>query len=511
MHIVRTFAPLAAIAVFIAGCNNATTPEDFASNYADHLNQVADALENVKTRDDADAAAGNVESLLAGAKSLQEQAQNLTDAADPSQETQDRLKSATQRLGSEIARLHKANLITPKLQSALEQFRSSNEATMNYAKAGALPAPETPLEEAYVDYIRAQEDLTDVWNRVNDLASAQAAMPDFEQLWRRRDAALIRIAQAGGEMPPRDAPEKYRDHLAAATKRQEQGDARLNGLPDVDAIAELFSERSSVTSPEVSAAFRLSADIRKAGAGKMVTVTLRNNKALQGERHQLMSQMVKDAARAQNSEYLVDEDGTFRLVLSPVSDMQAFINRLDLGEVSNVDAANRTFVLTIDPSKVPQTADNGNPATPRVGRLVGPGGVRPGAPGGPRFPGRPSGNPAGSVPSGTLTDVDKKRIDEQRTRFVQENGAENLIEVYLKNCQPFKGPRLTKAVGTIGRAVRAKRMSRVPLQSGDSYLFVRSDKKAQELADAVDLGKIESVDESSRKLIITLDEAKVPQ
>lgn len=430
MHSVRSFALLAAIFFFITGCDSATSPEDFASDYADHLNQVADALQNIKTRDDADAAADNIESLLAGAKSLQEQAQNLTDEGDPSQEVQNRLKAATGRLGSEIIRLKGADLITPRLQSALEQFRSSNEATMKYAKAGALPAPETPLEEAYVEYIHVVEDLADASSRVTDLASVRADLTDFQELGRRRNAALTRIAKAGGQAPPSGAPEKYKNHLQAAMDRARQSDARLNGLPDSQAIAELL--RPAIAVPE-----------------ETITALLAN--------------------------------------------------------------ADHPNARPAGPSHVPQTAADGDPALPRIGRPVGPGGVRPGAPGGPRFPGGPAGNTAGSVPAGTRTDVDEKRIDEQRTRFVRENGPENLIEVYLKNCKPFNGPRLTKAVGTIGRAVRAKKMSRVPLQSGDSYLFVRSDKKVQELADAIDLGKVESIDESARKLVLTLDEAKVPQ
>ena len=70
---------------------------------------------------------------------------------------------------------------------------------------------------------------------------------------------------------------------------------------------------------------------------------------------------------------------------------------------------------------------------------------------------------------------------------------------------------MTKILKTLALAVGAKRMLPVTLQSGDRYVFVFSNKKVQELADAADLGPVESVDESTRKLVLTLDESKVPQ
>jgi hypothetical protein len=244
MSFARSLAPILTLLAVFPGCDGATSPADFASDYADHLKDVADALQNVKTRADADAVATDVEALLASAASLQEKAQNLTNEGDPPKEVQDRLMEATKRLGSEIARLQGDNLITPKLRDALEQVEYSSKAMLNYAKAGALPEPETPLEEAYVEYVHAKEELNDVWNRVTDLASAQAALPEFEKVWQRRDTALIRIAQLGGEMPPFGAPEKYRTHLNAASDRLMQTNARLQNRPDADAVAELLADRT---------------------------------------------------------------------------------------------------------------------------------------------------------------------------------------------------------------------------------------------------------------------------
>jgi hypothetical protein len=504
MSFPRSLPLLLTFIVCIPGCDSATSPADFASDYADHLNQVADALQEVETRDEADAAADEVESLLAEADRLQEQAKNLTDEGDPPQEVQDRLKAATDRVGDEIARLQGSNLITPRLQAALEQLELSSEATINYAKAGSLPAPETPLEEAYVDLFRAEEDLTDIWEGVNDLASAQAAMPAFEEVWKRRDDALIRIAQGGGEYPSfgTHVPEKYKDHFSAAYTRRRQ--IHEKSIQDEDAVAKLLSERSSTMSDEVSAAFRLSADIRKAGADNMVTVTLRNNRVLQGPRHQKMSQMIKDAAQAQHAEAVIDGD-IYQIVLSPVPDMQAFLGRLDLGEVTDVDPQARSFVLTIDPDKVPEAAaDTGPGFSPRAG-------ARGGRPGRPQS-GRPGarGN-AEPVPPGTVTELDKRRIETARARITGQQDSENIIEVHVKNGGAVDRQQMMKIHRAIHEAAGAKRMLASKLQSGDAYLFIVSSKKVQDVADALDLGPVESVDESARKLVLTLDERKVPE
>ncbi|HSG71151.1 MAG TPA: hypothetical protein VLA12_12090 [Planctomycetaceae bacterium] len=484
---------LAVFLLALSGCNSATSPDDFAGDYAEHLNQVADVLSNVKHRDDADTAAGKVESLLSDATSLQEQARNLTEQGKLGPEVEAKLKQATDRIGSEISRLRTGNLVTPKLQSALEQFESSAKATLDYAKAGALPAPETPLEEAYVEYVQVVEDLADASAKVNDLASAQARLSEFQAIGQRRNEVLIRIGKAGGEQPPFGTPEKYRAHMNAAQKRSEQSDARLNGLADVQAIIDLLGPAIAI-SDEAQQAFRLDAGIRSAGAENIVTVTLRNNKVLPSEQHQLMSQMIKQAAAAQKMEAVIDGD-IYRVVLSPVPDMQGFISRLNLGTVSDVDPANRSFVLTIDPAKVPAVAENVPP--------FGPGG-RPG------FPPRTN-ESVGPVPSGTLTSLDTQKIEQTRTAILNQEQAANVVEIYFKNGRPFVGPRMGKALGVVSRTTGARLLRPVPLQSGDGYFFFHSDKKMQELADAFDLGKIESVDETTRKLVLTLEESKVPE
>ena len=371
---VRLQATLVTSLMVLAGCGGSVSPADFASDYADHLNQVADRLGAVTNRRQADAAAAELEPLLSRMTSLQEQARTLSGQDAPSQELQDRLKAAGDRVRDEVARLQELDLLTPKLQSAVSQLEAASEATASYAKAGALPEPETPLEEAYVEYINVVEDLAAASGRVNDAASARANLSQFEEIGRRRSAALIRIAQAGGEQPPSGAPEKYRNHLQAAQKRAEQADARLAGLPEAEAIVEVLGP-VIIISDEVEQAFRLSPATRSAGPG--VTVTLRNHETLQGPRHQLMTQMIKEAAGAQHVEALIDDDGTYRLVLSPVTDMRHFVARLRLGTVSDVDPGKRSLVLTVDPASIPREA----------GAISG---APPGAPPGTRPPGAPA-------------------------------------------------------------------------------------------------------------------------
>ena len=492
----RSFCHLSVLLVALAGCNSATSPEDFANDYADHLNEVADVLQSVKNTSEADTAAGKIESLLADATSLQEKARNLTEGEEPSQAVKDKTTAATKRIGSEVSRLQSDGLVTPKLRSALEQFQSSTKATLNYAKAGAMPEPENPLEEAYVEYIQITEELADLTAQVNSLATAQAKLAEFQDIGRRRNAALIRIGNAGGERPAAGgAPEKYKNHLNAAEQRSMQADEKLVGLAEEQAIYDVLIPALEQTA-EVDQAFRLDVNIRQAGAGNMVMVTLRNRDGLQGGRHQLMSQMLKEAAAAQIMEAVIDED-LYRVALSPVPDMRSFINRLDLGTISEVDHAARSFVLTLDHDKIPAVSQNDNRFNPSAG--------------GPRF--RPGVGPrnAGPVPSGTLTDLDTRKIEQTRTAMVNQEGADNIVEIHFKNGRPFSGKRMAKALGVVTRSTGAKLLKPLPTQSGDRYFFMSSNKKIQELADAIDLGPVETVDETNRKLVLTLDESKVPQ
>jgi hypothetical protein len=95
--------------------------------------------------------------------------------------------------------------------------------------------------------------------------------------------------------------------------------------------------------------------------------------------------------------------------------------------------------------------------------------------------------------------------------MVNQEGDENIVEIHFKNGRPFAGQRMGKALGVVVRATGARLLRPIPLQSGDGYFFFRSEKKVRDLADAFDLGPVESVDESARKLVLTLDESKVPE
>jgi hypothetical protein len=101
--------------------------------------------------------------------------------------------------------------------------------------------------------------------------------------------------------------------------------------------------------------------------------------SLAGPRHQRMMQMLQEQAGAQHMQSVIDDDGTYRVVLAPVADFSSFARTVNLGTVSAVDAQARTFTLTIDPARVPDVAD---PAVPAFGAPPGTGpGFLPGNPG----------------------------------------------------------------------------------------------------------------------------------
>lgn len=505
MSVARTCTPLLLVTALLCGCPQSTDPATFTKNYAAYLNRVADKLQTVNDPASATAAAAELEKLLAENESLQTQASQLAKDGDVPDDVKSAMSAASERVKQQIGRVQEDGLITPELEQALTRLKSANELTVAYAQAGALPTPETPLEQAYVDYIQVMEDLASTEAMVRDLASAQAALGKFQELGRRRNDALRRIAEHGGEQPPFGIPKKYADHMRAAQQRAAQADEALARLPEIDAITELLFPVLAV-SEDVEKAFQTSSGIRQAGAANIVTVTLQNNRTLAGPRHQRMTRMIQEAAAGAQVEAQIDDDGTYRLIIAPVSDMRAFIRQLDLGQVSDINLEERTFVLTIDPARVPEESES----------ITGPG-MAPGFRG-PGFPGGPGGRPAptesstpGGNSSGVLTELDRQKIEQVRDLLRGQEGAQNLIEVHLQNARAIQGPRMAKVLGVITRSTGARMLRPVPLQSGDGYFFFRSDRPVKEFADALELGSVEAIDENGRKLIVTLDPNQVPE
>ena len=356
------------------------------------------------------------------------------------------------------------------------------------------------LDQAYQDLIDNERKFADLMAGVQDQAGARQAVGPMKELLANRRAIFERLAELGAEMPPQGIPPKFADQYREVQSRKEQLETQLLQNPQGEQIQQLLIAEVGANL-EASAdvdLFRLNAELRRHGPDKRVMVELRNRESLAGPRHQEMTRMLQETAGAIHAEAFIEDDGTYYLVLAPVDDMNAFIEKIDIGEVSEVDAAARKFVLTLDPSKIPGDATAGSPGGP-------PGGFRPGG-----FPpGRP---PAGAAASGAaIQESERDRIDVMRTTFAGQHGRDGIVELHLKNAKAIQAPRMGKALGAIGRAAGGRPLQPIPLRSGDVYVFFESSADVNALASSLDLGEVEAIDAPGRRIVIVLDETKVPE
>ncbi|HEX5105522.1 MAG TPA: hypothetical protein VFV87_17005, partial [Pirellulaceae bacterium] len=261
-----------------------------------------------------------------------------------------------------------------------------------------LPAPATPLESAWVELIEVQEAQFQKLASIHNESQAEAAISGAIEYQKKRHAALKKIAELGGQKPPTGVPEKYREEYKAVEDRVYARDEVVSQMISPEKREQLNQQlRQALQSdPELAQdPFALSAEIRAAGAGNRATVTLVNNQSLQGSAHQQMIARLQQLAGASNAESVIENDGTYNLVLAPVTDFGGFVAKIDFGDISNRDDSAKTFTLTIEPQRFQAVA--GNPADPADPRTAGPPGFgRPGgaapASGGPGRP--PFGAPA---------------------------------------------------------------------------------------------------------------------
>jgi hypothetical protein len=359
------------------------------------------------------------------------------------------------------------------------------------------------LDQAYQDLIDNERKFADLMAGVQDQAGARQAVGSMKELLANRRAIFERLAELGAEMPPQGIPPKFADPYREVQARKEQLETQLLQNPHGEQIqqfliAEVGADLEASADVDL---FRLNAELRRHGPDKRVMVELRNRESLAGPQHQKMARMLQDTAGAIHAEAFIEDDGTYYLVLAPVDDINAFVAKIDIGEVSQVDAAARKFVLTLDPSTIPEDATAGGPGG-------SPGGFRPGFPPG----AAPGGPPAGAAASGdAIQDNEKDRIDIMRATFAGQQGRDGIVELHLKNAKPFQGPRMGKALAAIGRAAGGRLLQPIPLRSGDVYLFFESSADVNALASSLDLGEVESIDAPGRRIVVVLDETKVPE
>jgi hypothetical protein len=381
----------------------------------------------------------------------------------------------------------------------------SNASDSANSAATRSTASDTPLDRAYRDFLANEEQFAELAAGINDRVSAERAVGRMKELLAARKAIFQRLAELGAEQPPQGIPPQFRDQYQAVQTRKEQIEQRLAESEQGQAVQEFLLAavgRELEESSEVDL-YRISAEVRRHGMDKMVMVELNNREALIGPQHQKMVRMLQETAGALHAEAIIEDDGTYYLVLAPVEDLNAFIAKINLGAVSNVDPAERKFVLTLDPAKVP--ADAAAQVSPYPGGgAFPPGRFPPGA-----IPGYPS-EGRGGAEAGEISESEKGQIEAARATFAGQHGRDGIVEFHVKNARPFQGPRMAKVLGVITRAGGGRLLRPIPLRSGDAYFFFAGSGDVNALAAAVDLGQMESVDGPGRRIVIVLEEAKVP-
>jgi hypothetical protein len=246
-------------------------------------------------------------------------------------------------------------------------------------EAKGQPTADTPLDAAWRELIAIHEEQFNKLSGVHNASQAEAAVNASMEFRRKRHAALTKIAGLGGSKPPGGVPARYRDQYRASEDKLLARDEVVSQMID-PAKRELLSQQiqqALESDPELAKdPFALSAETRTAGSSNIATVSLVNNQSLQGPAHQQMIARLQQLAGASRAESLIEADGTYKVVLSPVADFGSFVRSINFGDVSNRSDSARTFTLTIDPQRFQAIANPGSagssPAAP-----AGAGGLAP--------------------------------------------------------------------------------------------------------------------------------------
>jgi hypothetical protein len=240
---------------------------------------------------------------------------------------------------------------------------------------------DTPLDAAWRELIAVHEEQFNKLAGVHNEAQAEAAVTAAVAYHKKRHAALTKIAQLGGGKPPNGAPAKLREQYKAVEDKLFARDEVVSQMINPGRREQLNQQIRQALEAEPELAndpFALSAETRTAGSSNIATVTLVNNQSLQGPAHQQMVARLQQLAGASKAEPVIENDGTYKVVLSPVADFASFVRGIDFGEVSNRSDAFRTFTLTIDPQRFQASANAGSGA-PAAGVPGAPGAVPSGA------------------------------------------------------------------------------------------------------------------------------------
>jgi hypothetical protein len=363
-----------------------------------------------------------------------------------------------------------------------------------------LPAPATPLESAWVELIEVQEEQFQMLASVHNESQAEAAAGSAVEYHKKRFAALKKIAELGGEKPPIGVPEKYRAEYKAVEDRLLARDEVVSQMISPDRREQLNQQlRQALQSdPELAKdPFELSAEIRTAGAGNTVTVTLVNNQSLQGPLHQQMIARLQQLAGASSTQSVIEDDGTYKVVLAPVGDFGGFVKSIHFGDVSNRDDSARTFTLTIDPQKFQAFAGPGA-AGPSGGATIDPRTAgRPPGFGGPGAGAAPGGRPSFGPPSGSS--------DQQKADFFARNGGmEKCVTLVLENAPRAAMPE-SQVLIAAAKQIAGARSTFYLRTGGQQLLLLAPVEDIDALAGKIDFGKVTGHDAAKREIYVKIE------
>jgi hypothetical protein len=355
--------------------------------------------------------------------------------------------------------------------------------------APAASQDSAALEQAWLELIAVYEKQFQKLASVHNESQAEKAAESALQYHRDKHAALTKIAKLGGEKPPIGVPSKLAAQYRDAENRLYARDEVVSQMISPERREQLNEDIRKQLSADPTLAvdpFRLPAAIRT--SPDQVTVILVNNKSLQGEMHQQMIARLRELSGAGNAEILIENDGTYKLVLAPVPDFNRFATSIPFGDVSNRDDSSRTFTLTIDPQKF-QPLARSNSANQSGPPRPNPGG-RPGA----KAP--PYAGP--SAEGGNSNPV----MEQRKQEFIaRAGGLEKCAILVLENAPPRNSPELNSLLGKIRQTTGARSSMGMHVNGRTAYLIAPIDDFAAVVA-KIDFGSVTSQDPATREITV---------
>jgi hypothetical protein len=368
-----------------------------------------------------------------------------------------------------------------------------------------LPAASTPLESAWVELIAVQDEQFNKLAAAHNASQAEALASSAIEYQKKRHAVLKKIADLGGEKPPFGVPEKYRTAYKESEDRLYARDNVVSQMISEDKRLQ-FNDQVQQAIAGLEDPFAQPAAARGPAAAGTVTVTLVNNKSLQGEAHQRMIGMLRDLAGASQAEPVIESDGTYKLVLSPVNDIAQFASKIRFGDISNRDDYARSFTLTIDPVRFQAAVSAGGPAASPVPGQPGFGQPGFGGPG-PRGPG-PSGfaqqgQPGGPgfSPAGGAGGSREAQVNQQKSRFfMQHGGAEQGATIVLQG--NAAGAKSAEIQDQIKSATGANATMMIQVGREQRLLLVAPIADFSTLAEKITFGTVTAQDAVKREITV---------